>query len=71
MSEISFHQQIKNNFPNATFDGWASDLYILYTPEIYKFCKNNFPFPNQVTRFYGTDKRNWIEIPFIRDKQVK
>jgi hypothetical protein len=56
---------VKREFPEAEIDSWCSDLYIKFTPEIFEFCKKNFAYPNQVTKFWSENfKAWWIEIPF-------
>ena len=64
---MTIQEKIKQQFPTAIFEHHESDLYIQDdTGEIYQFCKENFEFPSNITRFYK-DGNRYIEIPFSSD----
>jgi hypothetical protein len=65
-------QQIKEalNLDESMFSNWSSDLYILYTPEVEKYLKDNYKFYSNVRLSYSNVKgqswyvKRFFDIPF-------
>lgn len=73
-SRPPLEQRLRDQFPELTdrdFGYQATDLYVVWKPEIEKWLKENFEFHEQMTKFIGAKHSNWngagqlcIDIPF-------
>lgn len=73
--------RILEAFPELTeehFSSWASDLYVLYSPELEKWLKENYEYYVNVELSYSNVKGNpwygkrFFDIPFaLLDEQIK
>lgn len=73
-SRPPLEQKLRNQFPNLTDDDFgyqATDLYVVWKPDIEKWLKDNYEFYKNTTKFMGAKHSNWkgagqlcIDIPF-------
>jgi hypothetical protein len=73
-SRPPLEQQLRDAFPELTdrdFGYQATDLYVVWTPEIQKWLQDNYQFYKSCRLFTGAKNSNWngagkscIDIPF-------
>ena len=53
------------------FDRHESDLYVKATPESISFFQKEYDFPENISFFHGSDKKQWIDVPFAASEEMK
>lgn len=61
--ERSIYQQAIDSLPPEDISNHESDLYLAVSKESAKLIAN-YGLKQNVTVFFGNDKRNWFDIPF-------
>ena len=67
---MNIRQELITNFhlTDDNFGYHESDLYVKYSPEVYKWLNENLEHPKNMEFFINQiDKKRWIDIPFMND----